>query len=50
MRTRVSFGPSSELLGSSDSTRETLGQGRGPGVKYVEMFISGRCVLPSGRR
>lgn len=34
----------SSVLVSTDSTRETLGLGRGPGVKYVEMLMSGRCA------
>ena len=47
--TRVSFGWSSGLLVQSDSTLETLGLGRGPGVKYVEMLIFGSSVFPSAR-
>ena len=40
--TRTPFSSAlSSALGSADSTRETLGLGRGPGVKYVEMLMSG---------
>ena len=47
-KTRCSLGSTSGLLVEpSDSTLATLGPGRGPGVRYAEMLISGRSVFPS---
>ena len=34
----------SPVLVSADSTRETLGLGRGPGVKYVAMLMPCSCA------
>ena len=47
-KTRCSLGSTSGLLVEpSDSTLATLGPGKGPGVRYAEMLISGRSVFPS---